>query len=131
MFYPHFSTALGLFAILSGIPDAQLFKFSSRNPLAVQQHTIIDNFEGYSKHYFLGGSPEFNNFEGLLKNIDGLQMHTEENFTSPKINVWGISDKDLFLEANKVMRTEQKPFFAFIQTSGNHRPYMVPMKDTA
>ncbi len=130
-FTPHFSTARGLFAILTGIPDAQLFKFSSRNPEAITQHTIIDNFEGYSKHYFLGGSPEFNNFEGLLKNIDGLQMHTEEDFTSPKINVWGISDKDLFLEANKVMRTEQKPFFAFIQTSGNHRPYMVPMTDTA
>lgn len=129
-FTPHFSTARGLFAILTGIPDAQLFKFSSRNPQAITQHTIIDNFEGYSKHYFLGGSPEFNNFEGLLKNIDGLQMHTEENFTSPKINVWGISDKDLFLEANKVMRTEQKPFFAFIQTSGNHRPYMVPQTDT-
>lgn len=130
-FTPHFSTARGLFAILTGIPDAQLFKFSSRNPEAIAQHTIIDNFEGYSKHYFLGGSAEFNNFEGLLKNIDGLQMHTEENFTSPKINVWGISDKDLFLEANKVMRTDQKPFFAFIQTSGNHRPYMVPQTDTA
>lgn len=129
-FTPHFSTARGLFAILTGIPDAQLFKFSSRNPEAVTQHTIIDNFEGYSKHYFLGGSPEFNNFEGLLKNIDGLQMHTEKDFTSSKINVWGISDKDLFLEANKVMRTEQKPFFAFIQTSGNHRPYMVPISDT-
>ena len=130
-FTPHFSTARGLFAILSGIPDAQLFKFSSRNPLAVQQHTIVDNFEGYNKHYFLGGSPEFNNFEGLLKNIDGLQMHTEGSFKSPKINVWGISDKDLFLEANAILTKETKPFFAFIQTSGNHRPYMVPLKDTA
>jgi phosphoglycerol transferase MdoB-like AlkP superfamily enzyme len=129
-FTPHFSTARGLFAILSGIPDAQLFKFSSRNPLAVRQHTIVDNFEGYSKHYFLGGSPEFNNFEGLLKNIDGLQMHTEGSFKSPKINVWGISDKDLFLEANAILTKETKPFFAFIQTSGNHRPYMVPLKDT-
>jgi phosphoglycerol transferase MdoB-like AlkP superfamily enzyme len=129
-FTPHFSTARGLFAILSGIPDAQLFKFSSRNPLAVEQHTIVDNFEGYSKHYFLGGSPEFNNFEGLLKNIDDLQMHTEGSFKSPKINVWGISDKDLFLEANAMLTKETKPFFAFIQTSGNHRPYMVPLKDT-
>jgi arylsulfatase A-like enzyme len=31
-FAPHFSTARALFAILTGIPDAQLFKFSSRNP---------------------------------------------------------------------------------------------------
>ena len=129
-FTPHFSTARGLFAILSGIPDAQLFKFSSRNPLALEQHTIVDNFEGYSKHYFLGGSPEFNNFEGLLKNIDGLQMHTEGSFKSPKINVWGISDKDLFLEANTILTKEPKPFFAYIHTSGNHRPYMVPLQDT-
>lgn len=130
-FTPHFSTARGLFAILTGIPDAQLFKFSTRNPLALTQHTIIDNFEGYSKHYFLGGSPEFNNYEGLLKNIDGLQMHTEGSFKSPKINVWGISDKDLFLEANGVFKKENNPFFAYIQTSNNHRPYVIPEKDTA
>ncbi|MEO6612934.1 MAG: LTA synthase family protein [Chitinophagaceae bacterium] len=129
-FTPHFSTARGLFAILTGIPDAQLFKFSSRNPEAVEQHTIIDNLEDYEKHYFLGGSPEFNNFEGLLKNIDGLQMHTEGSFTSPKINVWGISDKDLFMEANAIFREKNKPFFAFIQTSDNHRPYTIPETDT-
>ena len=129
-FSPHFSTARGLFAIITGIPDAQLFKFSTRNPEALTQHTIIDNFEGYNKHYFLGGSPEFNNFEGLLHNVDGLQMHVEGSFTSPRINVWGISDKDLFLEANKVFRVQDKPFFAIIQTSDNHRPYMVPAGDT-
>ena len=63
-----------------------------------------------SKHYFLGGNPEFNNFEGLLKNIDGLQMHTAGSFTSPKINVWGISDKDLFLEANNVFNKQTQTF---------------------
>lgn len=129
-FTPHFSTARGLFAILFGIPDAQMYKFSSRNPLALGQHTIINNFEDYSKHYFLGGDPEFNNFRGLLKNIDGLQMHTEENFKRPKVNVWGISDKDLFREANEVFKKETKPFFAYIQTSDNHRPFMIPEPDT-
>jgi phosphoglycerol transferase MdoB-like AlkP superfamily enzyme len=122
-FAPHFSTARALFAILSGIPDAQLFKFSSRNPEAVRQHTIIDNLVDYEKHYFLGGDPEFGNFEGLLNNIDGLQMHTGLRKGIPEVNVWGISDKDLFLEANSVFRQRQKPFFAFIQTSGNHRPF--------
>ena len=129
-FSPHFSTARGLFALITGIPDVQLFKFSTRNPLAIKQHTIIDNFEGYSKHYFLGGSPEFNNFQGLLQNIDGLQMHTEGSFRSPRINVWGISDKDLFLEANEVFRQQRQPFFSIIQTSDNHRPYMIPANDT-
>ena len=129
-FTPHFSTARGLFALITGIPDAQLFKFSTRNPLAIKQHTIIDNFEGYDKHYFLGGSPEFNNFHGLLDNINDLHMHTEDSFKSPRVNVWGISDKDLFLEANKIFREKRKPFFAIIQTSNNHRPYMIPPRDT-
>ncbi len=129
-FSPHFSTARGLFAIITGIPDAQLFKFSTRNPGALSQHTIINNFEGYDKHYFLGGSPEFNNFKGLLNNIQGLQMHTEGSFSSPKINVWGISDKDLFLEANAVFAKKKNPFFAIIQTSDNHRPFMIPAVDT-
>jgi len=129
-FSPHFSTARGLFAILTGIPDAQMFKFSTRNPLAISQHTIINNFEGYNKHYFLGGNPEFNNFKGLLDNIHGLQMHTENSFKAPRINVWGISDKDLFLEANATFKKETQPFFAIIQTSDNHRPYMIPATDT-
>lgn len=122
-FAPHFSTARALFATLTGIPDAQLFKFSTRIPQALDQHTIVNNLEDYDKHYFLGGDPEFNNFEGLLDNIKGLQMHTKGDFTSPEINVWGISDKDLFLEANKVFKQQSKPFFAYVQTAGNHHPY--------
>jgi phosphoglycerol transferase MdoB-like AlkP superfamily enzyme len=131
-FTPHFSTARALFAILSGIPDAQLFKFSSRNPEAVKQHTIVDNFSDYEKHYFLGGDSEFGNFEGLLNNIDGLQMHTGKRANIPEVNVWGISDKSLFLEANEIFKSKDKPFFAYIQTSGNHRPYnkTIPLTDT-
>ena len=131
-FAPHFSTARALFAIISGIPDAQLFKFSSRNPDAVKQHTIIDNLTEYEKHYFLGGDPEFGNFEGVLNNINNLQMHTGQRKGIPEVNVWGISDKELFLEANDVFKSKDKPFFAYIQTSGNHRPYnkTIPVTDT-
>src|SRR5687767_5979839 len=128
-FTPHFSTARGLFALTTGIPDVQLSKFSTRNPQALKQHTIINNFEGYEKLYFLGGSPGFNNFEGLLNNIDGLEMYTEGKFSSPKINVWGISDKNLFFEANKVFKQKSTPFFAIIQTADNHRPFMIPQED--
>ncbi len=131
-FTPHFSTARALFAILSGIPDAQLFRFSSRNPGALKQHTIVNNLVDYEKHYFLGGDPEFSNFDGLLENIEGLQMHTGKRPGMPEVNVWGIGDKDLFLEANDVFRKKDKPFFAYIQTSGNHRPYnrIIPESDT-
>lgn len=129
-FTPHFSTARGLFATLTGIPDVQLSKFSTRVPESQEQHTIINNFEGYDKFYFLGGSPGFNNFVGLLNNIDSLQMFTEGSLKSAPMNVWGVSDKNLFLEANEHFSRQQKPFFAIIQTANNHRPFMIPEEDS-
>jgi phosphoglycerol transferase MdoB-like AlkP superfamily enzyme len=129
-FSPHFSTARGLFALITGIPDAQNYKFSTRDSMAVQQRTIINHFEGYGKFYFLGGNPAFSNFDGLLNNIQGLQMYTEGKLKSPKVNVWGISDKNLFLEANEVFKRQAQPFFALVQTADNHRPFMIPEEDT-
>ena len=129
-FTPHFSTARGLFATLTGIPDVQLSKFSTRNPEALDQHTIINDFKKYQKFYFLGGNASFNNFEGLVKNIQGVQLITEGKFTSKPVNVWGISDKDLFREANGVFSQQQQPFFAIIQTADNHRPFTIPEGDT-
>ena len=128
-FTPHFSTARGLFATVTGIPDVQLSKFSTRNPEALDQHTIINDFKDYQKFYFLGGNPSFNNFEGLLKNVEGLNLITEGKFKAKPINVWGISDKDLFLEANENLKKEKGPFLAIIQTADNHRPYMIPEED--
>jgi phosphoglycerol transferase MdoB-like AlkP superfamily enzyme len=124
-----FGTARGVFAILTGIPDVQLSKFSSRNPEALDQRVIINNFEDYNKFYFIGGSSEFNNFEGLLKNINDVHIYQEGSYKSPELNVWGISDKDLFLEANDILKQQQKPFFSIIQTAGNHRPYTIPEGD--
>ena len=124
-----FGTARGVFAILTGIPDVQLSKFSSRNPEAINQHTIVNSFEEYNKFYFLGGSSEFNNFEGLLKNINGIHIYQDGSYKSPQLNVWGISDKNLFLEANNVLKQQQKPFFAIIQTADNHRPFSIPEED--
>ena len=129
-FTPHFSTARGLFASLTGISDVQLSKFSTRNPQALDQHTIINDFKDYEKYYFLGGDAGFNNFGGLVKNIDGLQMNTEKNFQCKPVNVWGISDKDLFFQANEVFTKQNKPFFAIIQTADNHRPFTIPNQDT-
>jgi phosphoglycerol transferase MdoB-like AlkP superfamily enzyme len=125
-FTPHFSTARGLFATITGIPDVQLSKFSTRNEQALDQHTIINDFVGYKKMYFLGGDPSFNNFEGLLKNINGLEIIAEGKLKAKPINVWGISDKDLFLEANQYFSQQQEPFFAIVQSANNHRPFMIP-----
>jgi phosphoglycerol transferase MdoB-like AlkP superfamily enzyme len=128
-FTPTFGTARGVFATLTGIPDVQLYKFSTRNEQSLNQRTIINDFEGYEKFYFLGGSTDFNNFRGLLENIEGVHIYEEGKYRSKELNVWGISDKNLFMEAHDVLSKEQKPFFAIIQTSGNHRPFTIPAED--
>lgn len=125
-FSPSFGTARGVFAILTGIPDVQLGKFASRNEASVNQRCIINDFEDYEKFYFIGGRSQFNNFSGLIKNIKGINLYEEGRYASRKLNVWGISDKDLFMESNQVIARQQKPFFAIIQTADNHRPFNVP-----
>ncbi|MDQ6844989.1 MAG: LTA synthase family protein [Bacteroidota bacterium] len=129
-FTPTFGTARGVFAVLTGTPDVQLSKFSTRNPEAINQHTIINDFEDYSKYYFIGGSGDFNNFEGLVNNIEGVHLYQEGSFKSALLNVWGISDKNLFLEAENILSKDKKPFFAIIQTADNHRPYSIPIEDS-
>jgi phosphoglycerol transferase MdoB-like AlkP superfamily enzyme len=131
-FTPHFGTARGVWATVTGTPDVSEVETASRNPSMVDQHTIIDDFEGYTKHYFIGGSSSWANIRGLLmNNIAGLHLHEEDSYSAPRVDVWGISDKNLFLEADKVLRAETGPFFAVIQTADNHRPYSIPKEDLA
>jgi phosphoglycerol transferase MdoB-like AlkP superfamily enzyme len=131
-FTPTYGTARGVWATVTGIPDVEMPTTASRNPLAVNQRTIINEFKNYAKFYFLGGSSSWANIRGLLtNNIEGLQMYEENSYRSPRIDVWGISDKNLFLEANEVMAKQDSPFFAIIQTSDNHRPYTIPEEDRA
>lgn len=125
-FTPSFGTARGIFATIAGIPDVQMAKFSTQNEEAVNQQTIINAFEGYGKYYFIGGRSQFNNFKGLMSNVDGIEIFEKGKYKSPEINVWGISDKDLFMEAHDVLKQQTKPFFAVIQTAHNHRPFMLP-----
>ena len=131
-FTPSYGTARGVWAVITGVPDVELQTTASRNPNAVDQHTIINDFKGYEKYYFIGGSTSWANIRGLLENnIQGLYLYEQDKYDAPKVDVWGISDKNLFLEANKVLSKQPKPFFAVIQTADNHRPYTIPKDDQA
>jgi phosphoglycerol transferase MdoB-like AlkP superfamily enzyme len=129
-FTPAYGTARGVWATITGIPDVQAPQTASRNPAAVDQHTIINDFTAHEKLYFLGGDPTWANIQGLLaNNIAGLNIYSQESFKAKKIDVWGISDKNLLLEANARLAAQDKPFFAIIQTADNHRPYTIPAED--
>lgn len=125
---PSMGTAHGIYTIFTGIPDVSLNRTASRNPKAIDQHMILNDFVGYEKYYFLGGSANWANIRALLtRNIEDLKLYEEGYFpNSPRTDVWGISDLHLFEESNRVLREAESPFFAFIHLSGNHRPYTIP-----
>jgi len=126
-FTPSTGTARSIWTTVTSMPDIELKGTSSRNPLIVDQHSIMNEFKGYEKYYFIGGSASWGNIRGILtKNINGLKLYEEQDYASPRNDVWGISDKNLFVEADAVLKHESKPFVAVIQTSGNHRPYTIP-----
>jgi phosphoglycerol transferase MdoB-like AlkP superfamily enzyme len=120
-------TARAVFTAIFGIPDIHAPHSASRNPLIVRQHTVLNALKGYKKMYFLGGSANWGNIRGILAhNISGLEIYEEGDFSETPDDAWGISDLHLFEEANRVLRTQDKPFFALIHTAGNHRPYTIP-----
>lgn len=136
-FFKHFyvpvtGTAKTVWARITGVPDVTRQETATRNPLITRQHTLINAFEGYQKFYMIGGNAGWANINALIRqSIDGIQLFEESHWRSPRVDVWGISDLDLFKEGDQLLRNVPKdqPFFAYLQTSGNHRPFTIPKQN--
>lgn len=133
-FFKHFyvpvtGTAKTVWASISGVPDVTRQETATRNPLITNQHTLINAFADYEKIYTIGGNSGWANMNALIRqSIDGVRLLEERDWKSPAVDVWGISDLDLFKETDKVLQAlpKDKPFFAYVQTAGNHRPFTIP-----
>lgn len=133
-FFEHFyvpvtGTAKTVWASITGVPDVTRRETATRNPLITKQHSLINAFTGYEKIYTIGGNSGWANMNALIRqSIDGVRLLEERDWKSPVVDVWGISDLDLFKETDKVLKAlpKDKPFFAYVQTAGNHRPFTVP-----
>lgn len=133
-FFKHFyvpvsGTAKTVWASISGVPDVSRQETATRNPLITRQHTLINALEGYEKLYMIGGNSGWANMNALIRqSIDGIRLYEERHWSSPPADVWGISDLDLFKESDRILRQlpKDQPFFAYIQTAGNHRPFTIP-----
>ena len=132
-FVPTGPTARSVFSMLTGIPDVPANNpggSASRDPRSVRQPILVNALAGYQKHYFLGGSANWANIRALLAgNVADLEIHEEGGYDDgERVDVWGISDLDLFEAAVETLDSCRGPFFAFIQTSGNHLPYTIPSR---
>jgi phosphoglycerol transferase MdoB-like AlkP superfamily enzyme len=138
-FFPNFmvpasGTARTVFGLITGIPDVSWGgTTASRNPRIVNQYTLVNAFKDYQRLYFIGGAAGWANIGGVLKNnIHDLELWEAGDYDAPAIDVWGISDRDLFEAAHARLDelAQDQPFIAFIQTAGNHRPFTIPDDDS-
>ena len=133
-FYVHKAgTAGSVFASITGLPDVDNIETASRNPMVIDQRIIFDQFDGYEKLYFLGGSANWANIRGVFQsNITDLKIFEEGSYQEEnRADVWGIDDYELFKESDKELiklHKQNKPFIAYIQTATNHIPFTVPDK---
>jgi phosphoglycerol transferase MdoB-like AlkP superfamily enzyme len=133
-FFEHFyvpvtGTAKTVWASITGVPDVTRQETATRNPLITRQHSLINAFTGYEKIYTIGGNSGWANMNALIRqSIDGVRLYEERDWKSPVVDVWGISDLDLFKETDQILQAlpKDKPFFAYVQTAGNHRPFTIP-----
>lgn len=123
------TTARAVFTTMTGIPDVNEGSTGSRNPMVVDQRIVFNEFKGYDKYYLIGGNTSWANIRAVLaRNVENLHIMEEKDWSSPRADVWGVSDYDLFREAHALLasRPGGKPFIAVIQTASYHKPYTVP-----
>jgi phosphoglycerol transferase MdoB-like AlkP superfamily enzyme len=132
-------TVRGLEALSLSLPPTPGQSIVKR-PANAHLFTLGDVFEnkGYDTAYLYGGYGYFDNMEAFFSAND-YRVIDRSAIPSEKIhyeNIWGVADEDLFdlaireidasLAAGKTSNTGQRPIFAHIMTTSNHRPYTYP-----
>jgi len=87
--------------------------------------------KGYDNKFIYGGHGYFDNMNEFFSH-NGFNIVDRNNFEENEVtfaNVWGVCDEDLFdkvLKESDKSYAQNKPFFSFIMTTSNHRPFTFP-----
>ncbi|HZV82105.1 MAG TPA: LTA synthase family protein [Geobacteraceae bacterium] len=90
---------------------------------------------GYDNRFIYGGHGYFDNMNHFFAN-NGYGIVDRTNFTKDEVtfaNAWGVCDEDLFdktIQMGNISHAAGKPFFSFVMTTSNHRPYTYPSGKT-
>ncbi len=87
--------------------------------------------KGYINKFIYGGQGYFDNMNEFFSH-NGFGIVDRANMSDDEVsfeNAWGVCDEDLFNKSMKeadLAYNEKKPFFNFIMTTSNHRPFTYP-----
>jgi phosphoglycerol transferase MdoB-like AlkP superfamily enzyme len=137
LFFDHFyatgtRTVRGMEAVTMSVPPTPGRSIIKR-PDCHNMFSVgfIFNQKGYENKFIYAGEGYFDNMNDYFSH-NGFDIVDRLNFSSDEItfsNVWGVCDEDLL---NKVLKESDKtyksgkPFFNFVMTTSNHRPYTYP-----
>lgn len=125
-------TVRGLDALSLGtppIPGQAIVRRPNNDHLATIGELL--KHQGFSTFFFYGGYGYFDNMNAYFS-ANNYRVVDRTDFPKETVmfeNVWGVADEALF---NNVIRTfdakseTDRPFFAHIMTTSNHRPYTYP-----
>lgn len=87
--------------------------------------------KGYLSSFIYSGEGYFDNMNYFFGN-NGYKTFDRKDFTQKEVtfeNAWGVCDEDLYAKAMQVSDDawkKGKPFYNFLMTTSNHRPYTYP-----
>ncbi len=87
--------------------------------------------KGYNTSFFYGGRGYFDNMNAFFGG-NGFSIHDQASADEDSIeftNAWGVSDEDLYgwvIDEADRMSAKDEPFYYFVMTTSNHRPYTYP-----
>lgn len=125
-------TVRGIEAVVLSIPPTP-GQSIVRRPAGTGLFNIGTVFKqyGYENKFIYGGNALFDNM-GAFFSGNGFQVVNNSHFAKDEIqfdNAWGVCDEDLFSKVIKeadLSYADKKPFFSFVLTTSNHRPYTYP-----
>ena len=91
----------------------------------------VFNARGYDSQFLYGGYGAFDNMDYFFGH-NGYAVHDRGEIPKDRIhqaNIWGVADEDLYtLALDRFDRdhAQNRPFFAHVMTTSNHRPYTFP-----
>lgn len=87
--------------------------------------------KGYDTRFFYGGYGYFDNMNAFFGG-NGFEVTDRGNLSAAEstfANIWGVCDEDILGRALREFdhsASRKKPFFGYVMTTSNHRPFTYP-----
>ncbi|KTF16364.1 LTA synthase family protein [Pseudoalteromonas sp. 10-33] len=122
----------GIEAITTGFtpsPSRSVVKLSKSQHNFFSLADVLSK-EGYKTQFIYGGESHFDNMKSFFLGNGFNDIVDINHIENPQfISSWGVSDEDLFNQADKELTklsNSTEPFFSLVFTSSNHDPFDIP-----